>query len=135
MRDVVGDLLQAPHQRLDTFQHDVEVDGEPIEFVADARDRKAPGEIAGHDALCRVGDGVETLEHAARDEETTRKPQHDDERERAAYSRDDDLAHARALFKIAPDQQPESGGQLSHAYQRTVLGSLLFVEAAIDGFR
>src|SRR5664279_1973282 len=38
VRDIVGDLLQAVHQRLDALQHDVEVLGQPIELVAGAGD-------------------------------------------------------------------------------------------------
>ena len=46
VRDIVGDLLEAVHQRLDALQHGVEVAGEPVELVAGAGDRQPPGEVA-----------------------------------------------------------------------------------------
>ena len=41
MGDVVGDFLQARHQRLDAVEHGVEVVGETVELVAGAGDRAA----------------------------------------------------------------------------------------------
>ena len=41
VRDVVGHFLQAAHQRLDALQHGVEVERQPVEFVARPGDRAA----------------------------------------------------------------------------------------------
>ena len=69
VRDVVGDFLEAVHQRLDALEHGVEVVGETVELVAGAGDRQAAGEIARHDRACRLGHGIDALQHAAADEE------------------------------------------------------------------
>ena len=78
MRNVVGDFFQSAHQRLDALEHDVEIGGEPVELIADTGHRQSAGQVAGHDALRRVGDGIEALEHASRHEEAAGEPQHDD---------------------------------------------------------
>ena len=70
MGDVVGDLLEAPHQRLDALEHGVEVDREPVELVVGAGDRQPAGEIAGHDGARRLGHGIDAVQHAPRDEES-----------------------------------------------------------------
>ena len=68
--------------------------------------------------LRRLGHGIEAPQHAPRDEESARKTEHDDQRDRPARRRHDDLAHAGALFEIATDQQPEAAGELRYPHQR-----------------
>ena len=67
--DVVGDLLEAAHQRLDAIEHGVEIAGQPVELVAGAGDRQTLGQIARHDGLRGRGHGVDALQHAARHEQ------------------------------------------------------------------
>ena len=69
VRDIVGDLLQAAHQRLDALEHGVEVFRQPVEFVAGAGDRQPLAEIAGHDGAGGLGHGVDAAQHAAGDEQ------------------------------------------------------------------
>ena len=130
--DVVGDLLEAPHQRLDPLQHDVEVDREPVELVVGAGDRQPAGEIAGHDGARRLGHGVDAAQHAARDEEAAGQPEHDDQRDRPLPGGENDVVEPLALLEIAADQQAEAARQLEHAHQRVMLGAFRIVEAAID---
>ena len=81
VRDIVGDFLQPAHQRLDAFQHGVDVFSEPVEFVAGAGDRQATGQIAGHDGVRCVGHGIDPLEHAAADEKSSGHSEHHYQRE------------------------------------------------------
>ena len=120
--DVVGDLLEAVHERLDALEHDIEVAGEPVELVAGAGDRQPPGEIAVHDGAGGIGHGVDALEHAAGHEEAAGEAEHDDRRQRPAAGGEHDVVQAIALFEIASDQQTEAARQLEHPHQRAVLG-------------
>ena len=134
MRDVVGDLLEAVHQRLDPLEHDVEVVGQPIELVAGARDRQAPGQVAVHDPARRFGHRVDALEHATGDEEAAGDTQHDDDRRATSGRREDDVVQPLALLEIAADQQTEAARQLKHAHQGVMLGvASRLVEAAVGG--
>ncbi len=124
--------FKPAHQRFDAIEHVVQVDREPVELVAGSGHGQSFGEISSHDPLRGLGHGVEALEHAARDEESARKPQHDDERDRAARRGRDDLAHARTLFEVAADEQPEAAGELHHPHQSAVPRDLLVIEPAVD---
>ena len=122
VRDIVGDLLQAVHQRLDALEHGVEIVGQPVEFVAGAGDRQPLAEIAGHDGAGGLGHGVDAPQHAAGDEEAAGEAEHDDDRDRPAPGREHDVVEPLALLEIAADQQAEAAGQLEHPHQRVVLG-------------
>ena len=132
--DVVGNLLEAPHQRLDPLQHDVEIDREPVELVVGTGSRQTAGEVAGHDGARRLGHGVNAAQHAARDEEAAGQPQDDDQRDRPLPSGENDVVEPLPLLEIAADQQAKSARQLEHAHQRVMLGAFGIVEAAIDRF-
>ena len=135
MRDIVGNFLQAAHQRLDALQHDVEIFGQPVEFVAGAGDRQPPAEIAGHDGAGGFGHGVDAAQHAAGDEQPAGKTEHEHDGDRPASGVEDDVIEPLALVEIAADQQAETAGKLEHPHQRVVVGMfgrLGFVEPAID---
>ena len=133
--DVVGDLLEAMHQRLDALEHDVEIAGQPVELVIAAgrsaaarRGRRCMMRLGG------VGHGVDAPEHPACDEEAAGDAEHDHERDRPAAGADDDVVQPLALLEIAADQQAEAAGKLHHAHQRVVLGcGVVVLDAAIGG--
>ena len=133
--DVVGDFLQARHQRLDPLQHGVEVFREPIEFVAAAPDRQPAGEIAGHDALRGAGHGVDPAQHPPRHEDAAAEAEHDDDQQRPLRGVGDDAEQPPALFEIAADQQPEAVVEFGDAHQRAVVGGVLLVEPAVRRLR
>ena len=110
--DVVGDFLQAHHQRLDPLQHGVEIFRQPVEFVAAAPDRQPLAEIARHDALGGAGHGVDAPQHPPRDEDAAAEPEHDDDQQRPLRGLRDDAEQPPAFLEIAADQQPEAAGQL-----------------------
>ena len=134
VRDVVGDFLEAAHQRLDALQHGVEMLGEAVELVAGAGDRQAAGEIAGHDGLRLVGHGLDAVEHAPADEEAAGEPQHDDQRQRPLPGIGDDAEQPLAFLEIASDQKAEAAGQLHHLHQRAMIAAFRRFEPAIIGF-
>ncbi len=124
MGDVVGDFLQARHQRFDAVEHGVEVVGETVEFVAGAGDRQPVAEIAFHDVARRLGHGVDAVQHAPRDEEAAGEAEHDHDRHRPTPRREHDVVEPLALLEVAADQQAEAAGQFEHAHQRVVLGTV-----------
>ena len=121
MGDIVGHLLEAAHERLDALEHGIEVVGEPIELVAGAGDRQAPGQVAVHDLARRVRHRVDALEHPPRHEQAAGDPEHDDDRQRPAAGGDHDVVQPLALLEVAPDQQTEAGRQLKHPDQGLML--------------
>ena len=92
---------------------------------------RRPGKIARHDGARGLGHGVDALEHAARDEEAAGEPEHDDDGDRPAAGRQDDVVQPLALLEVAADQQPEAAGRLEHPHQRVMLGAVRVVEPAI----
>ena len=136
VRDIVGDLLQAMHQRLDALKHDVEVFRQPVELIAGTGDRQPLAEIAGHDGAGGFRHRIDAAKHAAGDEQPAGQPQHDHDGDRPASGGDDNVIEPLALIEIAADQQSEAAGKLEHACQRVVLGTfrgLGFVEPVIGG--
>ena len=136
MRDIVGDLLHAHHQRLDAVEHNVEIVGETVKLVAGAGHRQAVAEVAGHDVACGLGHGIDPVQHASRDEKSANQPEHDDHGDRPAPGGDHDVIKPLALLKIASDQQAEPAGQFEHPHQRLVLAALAvfrLIEPAIAG--
>ena len=136
MGDVVGDLLQPAHQRLDALQHGVEVLREPVELVAAAADRQPPGEIAGHDALRGPGHGVDALQHAARDEDAAAEPEHDHEQRPTTRRR---WRRCRTCAPRSSRSRPTAGGsRRSVRVTRTSArcsAVVLLVEPAVGGLR
>ncbi len=125
------------HQRFDAFEHDVEVVGQTIEFVAGAGDRQPFAEIARHDGAGGFGHGIDAAQHAARDEQPAGKPQYDDDGDRPAAGGEHDVIEVLALLEIAADQQAEAAGQLEHPHQCVMigmLGRLRLIKPAVDGF-
>ena len=122
------------HERFDPLQHDIEVLGEPVEFVAGAGDRQAAGEIAIHDVAGGVGHGIDPLEHAARDEKSARDTKHHNDRQRPPAGGEHDIVKPLTLFQIASDQEPKTAGQLKHPHQGAMPGTLRIFEPAIDAF-
>ena len=135
MGDIVGDFLEAVHQRLDPLQHGIEVFREAIEFVAAAPDRQASGEVAGHDALGGAGHGVDPLQHPPRHEDAAADAEHDDDQQRPLRGLGDDAEQPPPFLQVAADQQAETVGEFGDAHQRAVIGRVLLVEPAIGGFR
>ena len=119
--DVVGDFLQAHHQRLDTLQHGVEIFRQTIEFVAAAPDRQPAGEIAGHDALGGAGHGVDPPQHPPRHEDAAADAEHDDDQKRPLRGVGDDAEQPPPFLQIAPDQQPKTVAEFGDAHQRAVI--------------
>src|ERR1700733_6406710 len=100
MRDVVGHLFEAPHQRFDALQHAIEVEREAVELIAAPGDPQPSREIARHDGLGGPGHGVSALEDAPAYEDAADDAEHDDERNRPAAGDLDDVEHALALVEV-----------------------------------
>ena len=133
MRDVVGHLLEAAHQRLDAVEHGVDVERQAVDLVAGAGDRQPIGQVAGHDALRFLRDRVDPPQDAPADEEAAAEPEHQHRRHRPAPGGGDDLVDALAFLDVAPDQQVKTAGQLRHQHQRVMLGAFGRVEPPIGG--
>ena len=134
MRDIVGHFLEAVHQGLDPLQHEIEIDRQPVEFVAGTGHRQPLAEIAGHDAAAGLGHSIDAAQHATRHEQAAGKAENDDDRDRPAPGIEHDVIKSLALVKIAADQHAETAGQLKHAHQRMMIGMILvlrLVETAI----
>ena len=133
--DVVGDFLQARHQRLDPLQHGVEVFRQTIELVAAAPDRQPSREIAGHDALGGAGHGVDPPQHPPRHEDAAADAEHDDDQDRPLRGLRDNAEQPPAFLQIATDQQPETVVEFGDVHQRAVIAGVLIVKPPIGGLR
>ncbi len=134
MRDIVGDFLEAAHQRFDALQHDVEIDRQAVQLVVAAADRQPLGKIARHDRARGFRHGIDPREHTACNKETAGEAQHDDDRDRPLARGTDDVEKPFAFFQVTADQQAETAGELEHPHQRVMLGAVRIVEPAIHGF-
>ena len=134
MGDIVGDLLQPAHQCFDSFEHRVDIVGEPVELIAGAGDRQTTGEVAGHDRLRSPGHGVDPAQHAAADKESTDQAEHDHQRERPLTGVDDDAKQAFALLKVAADQEMKPARELHYPDQRPMLGAFGRFQPMVIGF-
>ncbi len=111
VRDAVRHRAQARHQRLDLIQHLVDRDGEPVEFVAHARDRHAPREIAAHDALAGLTHGIDPAQHSPAHDEAAEETQNQRNSERATESFQNQPFEVRTAAGVAADEQPEAARQ------------------------
>src|SRR5262249_26523250 len=132
--DIVGNFFEPFEQHLDTLKHQVQIHGKAIKLIVGIVDWQAAGQVTGHDRARRFGHGIDASEHTARDEKSASQAKHDDERNRPAASRDDDVVEALALFKIAADEKPKTTLELRHAHECAVLAAVGIVETAIDRF-
>ena len=135
MRDVVGDIAQAPHQFADPLQHRVEITSEAIEFVARARDGEPSVEVAGHDPARGLGHRIDALEDAAGDEPGARHPEQHHEPHRGAEGPPDHEAQAIPLLHVAPDQQAKAARQHEDLHNRAVVEGLGLAVANVAGLR
>ena len=108
VRDVVGRLLHLAHQRLDAVEHEIEVLGEPVPFVARAAQRNAFAEIALHDRAADRVDGLDPPDGAARDVDGHHARQDEDHQQRKRERGVDLGGEAAQIVDVLADQQMQS---------------------------
>ena len=80
VRDVVADLLDLAHQRLDAVEHQIEVFGDAIPFVVRSAERNTLVEAALHDGAAGRVDLLDAPDGAARHQHAGHGSEHEDQR-------------------------------------------------------
>jgi hypothetical protein len=132
VRDVVRDLLDLAHQGLDAIEHQVEVLGDLIPFVARSAQRNPLPEAVMHDGAAGRVDGLDPSDRAPRDRNARHARQHQEQYEAPGERRPGLAGELVEVADILSDQQARAVGKRFEFGARDARRDLRLAVAHVD---